>query len=182
MELGIRRHWSYLKFLLKHRWYVFIECCSARMVWKGLVHDLSKFLPDEWFPYARYFYSKDGKKKQRRDSTGYYKPPDTGDSAFDLAWLKHLRRNPHHWQWWLLPLESGSEKPLEMPIVFLLEMICDWIGAARIQGVERWWDLVPWYHKNKDKLQLHSETRKEIERIIDYRTIIIGNEGNGINE
>lgn len=30
--------------------------------------------------------------------------------AFDLAWLKHQKRNPHHWQYWLLINDSSSKE------------------------------------------------------------------------
>jgi hypothetical protein len=93
----MKRHWEYLKYVVRHRWFVMLACFQHGLIWRGLVHDLSKFLPSEWFPYARFFYEPNGTKKTRRDKSGYYKPTDTGDSAFDFAWLLHQKRNRHHW-------------------------------------------------------------------------------------
>src|SRR3972149_1962592 len=90
-----------LSYLLRHKWYVMIECFKVGLFWRGIRHDISKFLPDEFIPYANFFYKKADKMK--RDGTGYYKPTDTGDKAFDFAWLLHQKRNRHHWQWYLLP-------------------------------------------------------------------------------
>jgi len=73
----MRAYISYLKYILRHKWFVFWEACKLGIPWLGLIHDWHKFLPDEFFPYARYFYNPDGSKKQVRDKTGYYKPDDT---------------------------------------------------------------------------------------------------------
>jgi len=84
---------QYLDYLLRHKWYVTLECFREGLYWQGLTHDLSKFLPSEFIPYANYFYGK-GKVKKVRDETGYYKPTDTGDKEFDFAWLLHQKPTP----------------------------------------------------------------------------------------
>jgi len=159
------KYFKYLCYLIRHKWFVAVECWKHHLYWQAIVHDLSKFLPDEFIPYANYFY---GKKKQIRDETGYYKPTDTGDLAFDFAWLLHQKRNPHHWQWWILPEDEGGVKILEMKYPYNLEMICDWVGAGKAQGyfsppfaplLETQW----WYLKNKGKMQLHPKTREFVE-------------------
>jgi len=66
----MKKYFEYLIYVLRHKWYVFIECCRVGIIWSGLTHDLSKFLPDEFIPYANYFY---GNNKKKRDKTGYYK-------------------------------------------------------------------------------------------------------------
>jgi hypothetical protein len=126
--------------------------------WRGLTHDLSKFRFSEWFPYAKYFYGTG--VKPRRDSTGYYKPTDTGDNRFDFAWLLHQKRNDHHWQWWVLPEDAGGLKVLEMSKQARLEMICDWKGAGRAQGTP---DTKAWYIANKGKIRLGPQTRAWLE-------------------
>ena len=103
------KHFKYLKYVLRHKWFVFIECCKMGYPFLGLIHDWSKFRPSEFLPYAEHFYGKDshhkdGSHQQKgiktgRDETGYYKPTDTGDKAFDFAWLLHQKRNRHRWQW-----------------------------------------------------------------------------------
>ena len=88
---------------------IFLECAKRGLWWRGLLHDLSKFLPSEFLPYACYFYGPRARVGALRDGTGYYKPTDTGDAAFDFAWLLHQKRNDHHWQWWVLP-ENVAER------------------------------------------------------------------------
>ncbi len=81
-----------------------IECFRAGLYWRGIIHDMSKFLPSEFFPYANHFY---GGIQTGRNGTGYYKPTNTGDAQFDWAWLLHQKRNSHHWQFYLLPEDEG---------------------------------------------------------------------------
>jgi len=153
----MRKHWAYAQYVIRHKWFVFLESCKLGIVWLGLTHDLSKFRLDEWIPYANYFY---GKRHNVRDKTGYYKPTDTGDKAFDFAWLLHQKRNKHHWQWWCLHQDSDGIKVLEMPLRYRKEMLADWRGAGRTQGKPKTWE---WYAVNKDKLQLAPETRAWVE-------------------
>ena len=156
------KYLKYLDYLARHKWFVFLACCHYRLFWLGITHDISKFLPSEFIPYARHFYGKSG-IQEGRDESGYYKPTDTGDSAFDFAWLLHKNRNKHHWQWWVLPEDDGGIKVLEIPHPYRLEMLCDWLGAGRAQRTK---GVAYWYEQNKQKLQLHLDTRVFIESMI----------------
>ena len=112
------------------------------------------------FPTCITFYRSDGSLREVQDETGYYKPTDTDDPAFDFAWLLHQKRGRHHWQWWVLPEDEGRLKVLEMPDPYRREMLADWIGAGKAQGHP---DVVAWYRKHRDKMMLHPETRRWIE-------------------
>ena len=158
------RYVAYLSYIVRHKWFVAIECCRLNIPWRGIIHDLSKFRLDEFVPYARYFYNRDGTAIQRRDDTGYYKPTNTGDQAFDFAWLLHQKRNRHHWQWWVLPEDEGRVKILEMSDVARREMLADWRGAGRAQGTPY---TAVWYQVNKHKMCLGPETRQWIEERLD---------------
>lgn len=151
----------YLKYVIRHKWFVFLESRNLGITWLGIIHDWSKFLPSEFLPYARHFHGPNA--KQWRDKTGYYKPTDTGDPAFDFAWFLHQKRNKHHWQYWCLPEDERGLKRLLMPDKYRREMLADWRGAGRAQGTP---DVLAWYKKNGDKLQLHPETRKRIEEYL----------------
>lgn len=153
-------YWEYLKYIIKHKFFVFVECCKLGIPWLGIIHDWSKFTPKEFFPYANHFFGKGSKGiKTGRDSTGYYRPGDTGKQAFDLAWFYHQKRNKHHWQWWV-EVEDYGNKAVKMPIKYRKEMLADWRGAGRAQGTP---DTKAWYDKNSHRLILEKETRKWIE-------------------
>ncbi len=153
-------HLKYLLYVLRHKWFVFIECCKLGIPWRGLLHDLSKFSPVEWGPYVETFY---GSKPSPRDASGAYDPSRVG-GAFDIAWLHHQHCNPHHWQWWVLRGDEDAQKVLSMPLIYLKEMLADWRGAGRAQGKP---DTAGWYRKNKNKMVLHPESRAWIEARLD---------------
>ncbi len=154
------KHLKYLSYVVRHKWFVFVECCKLGIPWRGLTHDLSKFLPSEWFPYVEHFYGSGTGIKTGRDSTGYYKAGASGKDAFDFAWLLHQKRNRHHWQWWMLPMDQDEDRTFEMPIKYRLEMLADWRGAGRAQGNP---DVAGWYAKNGQKMTLGPKTREWIE-------------------
>ncbi len=140
------KYFRYLRYILRHKWFVMLECFKYRNYWQGLTHDMSKLFISEFIPYANHFYGNEMGMKTSRDETGYYKPTDTSDEAFDFAWLLHQKRNKHHWQWWCLPNDEGGIKVLEMPMKSRQEMLCDWRGAGRAQGTP---DVLRWYEKNR---------------------------------
>lgn len=168
------KYFKYLGYLLRHKWYVGVECFKRGLYWRGLVHDTSKLLPSELIPYTNFFYKQQGSDiKKGRDETGYYKPTDTGDAAFDYAWFLHQKRNKHHWQWWTLPQDEDGLKILEIPYPYNIEMICDWLGAGKAQGFfsppdDPYQNTRTWYRKNGSKMRLHPNTRKWIEEYIGY--------------
>jgi len=162
-------HIKYLRYILRHKWYVFKECCKRGIIWRGIMHDISKISPDEWFPYARYFYGKYPKWEDLPAFAKEYFNPLTEDRVereFNLAWLKHIHRNDHHWQWYILREDSGTVKCLEMPYDSVLEMVSDWIGAGKAQGNGD--DVVNWYFVHEDKMNLHESTRNLVEKLIGF--------------
>lgn len=164
------KYLKYLKYVLRHKWYVSIECFKRGLYWRGIMHDMSKFLPSEFLPYANFFYGE--KPSQIRDKTGYYKPTDTGDRDFDFAWLLHQKRNRHHWQWWILPEDNGGVKVVEMEEQYLIEMLCDWIGAGKAQGHfspknDPLLETRNWWVANNHKMQLGEKTRLYFTQLLE---------------
>ena len=155
------KHLRYLVYVLRHKWYVFIECAKLGIVWQGIIHDWSKFLPTEWFPYVDFFF---GKYAWVRGSN--QRPPKDIDDKFDLAWLHHQHCNPHHWQWWIRHGDDGSTRVFPMSPRFRMEMLADWRGAGKAQGKS---DTRGFYIANKDRMTLHPETREWIEKQLVIR-------------
>ena len=150
----------YLWYVLRHKAYVFLACWRLGIPWLGVIHDLSKLLPDEFLPYADHFYGKYA--RQSCANTGYYYEPGIKyETAFDMAWLEHIHRNRHHWQHYILKQDEDGTKVLPMPDKYRREMLADWRGAGLAQGKP---DTLAWYTKNKVKMMLHPETRAWIEQ------------------
>jgi hypothetical protein len=183
------RHIEYLKYVLRHKWHVFQASRKLQIPFlMALFHDWDKFLPDEWFAYAKTFYAWDGTKQ-------YEESID-----FATAWMKHQHRNKHHWQYWckvdgvplpmtniliwdrgeaqefvkhndgmmdwvdLRPVDAARITCDEMPELYVREMLADWQGAGKALGKP---DTLAWWLQNRDKMILGFDTRNQIDRFFD---------------
>lgn len=158
----MNKYLKYLNYVLRHKWFVLKAGLELKVnLWQLLIHDLSKFLPDEFIPYARYFNGDypDWHEVKYQNYTGPTKQSVARE--FDKAWLKHQHRNPHHWQHWVLREDSGAIKLLPMPDRYRREMLADWIGAGlAITGKLEVWN---WYEKTVDSRMLDSSTKNWVE-------------------
>jgi hypothetical protein len=165
------KHFRYLKYLIRHKWFVFTAGLKTKApLWRLVIHDWSKFLPVEWFPYVESFYG-DGTRLRQKQKTPVGLMPSEAitlkqiKSNFDRAWLHHQHWNKHHWQHWVLREDSGDTKILEMPVRFIREMVADWAGAGR--GITGKWEVAQWYDKNKLRMGLHPATRLLVEQFLE---------------
>lgn len=144
---------AYARYLMRHKYYVWQECRRLGLPWHvGAFHDWSKFLPDEWWAYVKYFHMEGGAEAFAK--SGHLPPRLAGPIA--RAVLFHKRRNPHHFEFWVL-----GEEVFEMPERFWKEMIADWRGAGKAQGRP---DTAAWYTANRHTITLHPETRAWVEK------------------
>lgn len=148
----------YLRYVLKHKWFVFWACLHFGVpLWQSLIHDWHKFLPDEWYAYRQKFWGD---------------PPSTKlvemerERRFQVAWLKHQNRAPHHWQYWVRFDDAGQEVVMPMPDRYRREMLADWYGAGMAINGEA--NTLEWYTPRRNGIKLHPETRQWIEGQIGY--------------
>lgn len=151
----MRHHWTYLKWLLRHKWLVFKYCRESGIWWRGITHDLSKFRPSEWFPYVDYIVRHDGLNPQKNVS---YKV----SHSFLLAFHHHCRRNDHHWQYWAFFDSHGRPGNLEMALDSMEEMVADWRAMSEQKGDDVWL----WYQRNRMKMSLHPLTRQKLDQAL----------------
>lgn len=170
-------HLRYAAYVLRHKWFVFLWCCRYGIPLAGIVHDLSKFLPREWFPYVDKFYGGPWPEQHYGDARNQF--DDTYTKAwvqrrFDAAWNYHQKSNPHHWQYWVLYEDSGKVACLPMPDRYRREMLADWRGAGMaINGKD---NTRNWYLKNRTNMLLHPGTRQWVESQLDLLADINGEE------
>jgi hypothetical protein len=152
----MKRYLAYLKALLRHKYFVYVEGRKLGLgILRLIIHDWDKFGPKMFKAYARSFNAPDGTK--------WYKP----DPDFDPAWNRHQKISRHHWQAWVLMEDSGAVKVLKMPNADMREMLSDWRGAGRAYATpEKPWtpdSTREWYEKTKPARKLHPETQAWIE-------------------
>ena len=138
--------------ICRHKAVVFRECAACGLIWQGLVHDLSKFSPAEFMPAARYFQGNRSPIEAEKEAIGY------SDS-----WLHHKGRNKHHWEYWCdYNNDTGEVFPHKIPYRYVVEMICDWIGAGMVYSGEKWTQSEPltYYKKVRAGRYFNPETEK----------------------
>lgn len=113
-------------------------------------HDMSKFDKAEFYAYCDYFYPLD-------------EVTEDMEEQFDYAWNHHQKHNPHHWQYWILQRDSGEEKRLDIPMEYILEMICDWMSFTSNPDSDTTSD---WYFSNISNIHISYETRSIVEQIL----------------
>ena len=160
-------YWKYLKYVLLHKWYVFVEAMKLGLVWHAMTHDLSKFSRAEFVPYALWFNSTLGCKYDPDDE--YHgelkiiadKKHYNLEDRFNSAWNHHQKKNKHHWDYWV----TATGTPVIMPGKYIMQMIIDWeaMGKTKTYG-----DTAELYYKRcSDKMKLHPST---IDLLDDYFT------------
>lgn len=113
------------------------------------MHDQAKFSDEEFDAYADHFY---GTKSKAHDE------------AFDYAWLDHIHKNKHHWQYWMLQNDEDGLKCLKIPTEYLIEMICDWWAFSWNKGNLQ--EIFNWYDSHKKGIQMNEESRGELEKML----------------
>lgn len=115
-------------------------------------HDQSKSDSDEYNAYDAYFYGKDQSFAVKQE--------------FNDAWLMHIHKNPHHWQYWVLNSDDpkDGEIVIEIPYNYLIEMICDWWSFSFKQN--KLDEIFDWYNEHKDYMKLATNTRNLVSYIL----------------
>ena len=115
-------------------------------------HDSSKSNPDEYTAYDAYFYG---------GNRSY-----AVVEAFRRAWLLHIHRNPHHWQYWVLINDDPGEGEvlLEMPFNYIIEMIYDWWSFSWQKGDLS--EIFNWYDEHSTYIKLAPKTKEIVENIL----------------
>jgi len=144
-------YWKYFKYVVNHKWNVFIECMKAGRVIHAITHDLSKFRPSEFIPYAKFFNDTDRSKK--------YKITDKNNSDFQKGWFLHQKRNKHHWNYWVIVTRKDEIIPVPMPKKYVIQMICDWKGMSRKFGGNAY----DYYNEHNKQMILHKKTKERID-------------------
>lgn len=152
--------WKHFKTVWKHKKVVYQECKACGIWWQGVMHDMSKFSRAEFVPSAKYFQGDRSPIEAEKEAIGY-----------SNAWLHHKGRNPHHWEYWCdFNNDTGEVFPHKIPEKYVIEMLCDWIGAGQVYSKDKWTQEEPlnYYKKVRKGRHFHPETEELIVRLLEH--------------
>jgi len=117
-------------------------------------HDLSKYSEYEFEAYANKFYP----------ILGIEEDKEKIKSKFNYAWLHHVHSNPHHPMYWVLVEENKEIVILDMPDIYIIEMLCDWMAMSKHFNSSTF----EYWNAKGNKLPLSFDTRFKIDKFMQY--------------
>lgn len=151
--------WNHFLTITKHKILVMKNCFRVGLIKQGLLHDLSKYSPEEFITGVKYYQGDRSPNAVEREIFGY-----------SAAWLHHKGRNKHHDEYWI-DISANKEEGLvgnKMPLNYVIEMVMDRIAACKVYERDHYTDGSPlaYYDKTKAYIVLHPETRKLLNTIL----------------
>lgn len=151
----IKNFFGHLHTVNKHRWEVFKISIRLGIPLRGLVHDLSKYSPTEFFESVKYY------------TGGTYSPLLACKRAngYSKAWLHHKGRNKHHYEYWY-DVAAEDKTPI-IPLKYMIEMICDRIAATKTynRGNFQYKQVLEYYYKEEPRMTLNPKLKKFLEAV-----------------
>ena len=158
--MKIKNIFLHFKTICIHKHYVFYYCKKAGIPIQGMIHDLSKFSPTEFFESVKYYQGNRSPNDAEREDKGY-----------TSAWLHHKGRNKHHLEYWI---DYSVDKTkgivgMEMPKKYVIEMFCDRIAACKIYNKENYNESQPleYYRRGRSGKLLHPNSQALLEKYLE---------------
>lgn len=147
-----------LKKVLIHKWWVLYYSFKLGIPFQGIMHDLSKFCPEELCESAKFYQGDKSPIPVAKQEQGYSR-----------AWLHHKGTNKHHFEYWVDINENGDLLIAPMPYKYVLELVVDWLGAFRAyNGYENIHEEYMWWINKRDNVKImHPATKELIDNILD---------------
>jgi len=152
--------WNHFKTVTKHRLLVMENCFRVGLYRQGVLHDLSKYSPEEFWTGVRYYQGNRSPNAAEREKYGFSK-----------AWLHHKGRNKHHFEYWI-DFSVNKEEGLvghKMPVNYVVEMVMDRIAACKVYKGKDYTDksALEYYERESRVIVLHPETRALLEKLLN---------------
>ena len=150
---------GHLSTITRHKMLVTKLCFKCGLYSQGIKHDLSKYMPTEFFAGVRYY-------------QGFRSPIDAEkeDKGYSLAWLHHVSHNKHHFEYWV-DKEYATMKfqVLKMPLNYIIESTLDKIAASKIYN-PNYTDASPleFLIHGKEQFFMGEVNRKRYEILLTY--------------
>ena len=149
-KITVSKFFKHLHLVNRHRFKVFCLCFRAGEPLRGLLHDLSKYGPEEFFEGVKYYEGNYSPIRNCKIENGYSK-----------AWIHHIGRNKHHYEYWFdFSIEHQKYMPIKIPINYVKEMICDRIAASKVYLKDKYTksSALEYFNRTSDGKEMHPET------------------------
>ncbi|MCR4907494.1 MAG: DUF5662 family protein [Lachnospiraceae bacterium] len=145
---------EHFKTITEHKKLVAEGCFKVGLYRQGILHDLSKYMPEEFMVGALFYQGNRSPNNAEREKKGY-----------SAAWLHHKGRNKHHYEYWVdysSQTNGGAFIPVKMPLKFVIEMLMDRVAASKVYNGENYRDDMPlqYFSRSMDTIIMHPETKK----------------------
>ena len=157
-KITLRKLVAHFSTIQHHRHLVRKFCFRMGLYYQGMMHDLSKFAPIEFWNGVRYYQGTRSPNIKEREVHGY-----------SAAWLHHKGRNKHHFEYWVdFSMKSklpGCLMPIRMPDRYIAEMVADRVAASRTYRGSQYQqtDAFEYYRLGQGRLPLHPYTQEKLE-------------------
>lgn len=159
--MDVRNIGRHFHTITQHKLLVMRECFKVGLYRQGLLHDLSKYSPSEFWTGVKYYQGNRSPNAAEREEIG-----------FSVAWLHHKGRNKHHFEYWI-DFSNDRSKGLvgnKMPLRYVVEMVCDRIAACKVYRGANYTSSAAWeyYAFTKPYITpvLHPETQELLEKLL----------------
>lgn len=144
-----------------HRRYVRKHCFKVGLFWQGLIHDLSKYSPAEFFVGVKYYQGSRSPNVAERCHIGY-----------SSAWMHHKGRNKHHHEYWT-DYDPQTGNPIafkEMPKRYFIESIMDRIAACKVYRKKSYTDsaALDYLLSRDSEAHMNPKNHEEMIRLLTY--------------
>ena len=156
--MKLKNAFLHFKKICIHKYWVGYYCFKLGIPFQGITHDLSKFSPTEFFESVKYYQGTRSPIDACKEVNGY-----------SMGWFHHRGRNPHHYEYWQDNFDKGGE-PVMIPKKYAVEMLCDYLGAARAYMGEKFSytnELEWWKKKTSKNISMHPKTKYFIDKMMN---------------
>lgn len=157
--MKLKNIWGHFTTITIHKIHVMKNCFRVGLIRQGLLHDLSKYSPEEFWLGVRYYQGNRSPNAAEREQNG-----------FSRAWLHHKGRNKHHYEYWI-DISNDYSKGLvghKMPLKYVAEMMMDRIAACKTYKGKAYTNSAPWeyYMITRPYMVIHPETGELLEKLL----------------
>lgn len=157
--MKLRNIWGHFHTITLHKFRVMGGCFRVGLYKQGLLHDLSKYGPEEFIPGVIYYQGTRSPNAAEREARGFSK-----------AWLHHKGRNKHHYEYWI-DFSSDVFKGMvgyKMPLRYVIEMMMDRIAASKTYLGKSYTDAAPWeyYIRVQEYMMIAPETDRLLRSLL----------------